>query len=115
MDRDSTNTIKLSQGNGLYYAPIYSPDDNKIGFNKFLNNRYYLGFFNADGSKETLLANNITKEAVSWSPNSKSLAFSRKAMNKMSYLYTIDINGYNDKLIYSDAHILQFHWCNIYD
>ena len=60
-----------------------------------------------DGSGERLLTENYYQEAPSWSPNGRVLVFYRetKAGSKgegfSATLWSIDITGYNDCLLYT--------------
>ena len=110
MDRDGMNISRISAGEGNYRTPVWSPNGEWIAFTKILSGNFYMGIMKPDGSDERLLTNSWLEEAPSWSPNSRTIIFGRQRRDGRSQLYAIDVNGDNERLIYSPTDASQPSW-----
>ena len=110
MDRNGVNISKISAGEGSYRTPVWSPDGNWVAFTKILSGSFYIGIMKPDGSDERLLTSSWLEEAPSWSPNSRTIIFGRQKIDGRNQLYAIDINGDNERLIYSPTDASQPSW-----
>ena len=110
MDRNGVNVSKISAGEGSYRTPVWSPDGNWVAFTKILSGSFYIGIMKPDGSDERLLTSSWLEEAPSWSPNSRTIIFGRQKIDGRNQLYAIDINGDNERLIYSPTDASQPSW-----
>lgn len=86
MDEDGGNQQRISNGPGSDTEPSYSPDGNKIVFNK--TDQVYL--VNAEG--EELNISNIAETHImpTWSPNGNKIIFQRDFDGQ---LYSMNIDG----------------------
>ena len=110
MDRDGINVHKISSSEGNYRTPVWSPNGQWVAFTKILLGSFYIGIMKPDGSDERLLTSSWLEEAPSWSPNSRTIIFGRQKRDGRSQLYAIDINGDNERLVYSPTDASQPSW-----
>ncbi|MGD9638954.1 MAG: Tol-Pal system beta propeller repeat protein TolB [Alphaproteobacteria bacterium] len=104
MDSDGDNVKRISFGKGRYATPVWSPRGDYIAFTKMADGTFYIGVMKPDGSGERLLAEDYLVEAPTWSPNGRVLMFFRQSQPKRgkeseTKLFTIDLTGYNERLI----------------
>ncbi len=104
MDSDGSNVNRISFGNGRYATPVWSPRGDYIAFTKMSGGQFYIGVMYPDGSGERLLASGYLVEAPTWSPNGRVLMFFKqdKGSSRKSgavKLYSIDLTGYNERLV----------------
>lgn len=105
MDADGSNVQRISFGEGSYATPVWSPRGDYIAFTKIKNGQFHIGLIRPDGSGERLIANGFLVEAPTWAPNGRVLMFFRQERSTgwgdggTAKLYTIDITGYNERLI----------------
>ena len=108
MDRDGSNVQRISFGNGRYATPVWSPRGDYIAFTKMANGEFYIGVMYPDGTGERLLASGYLVEGPTWAPNGRVLMFFRqdkggRRSNAPVNLYSIDITGYNERMIVTPA------------
>lgn len=100
MDADGKNVKRISFAEGKYATPVWSVRGDYIAFTKILNGKFYIGVMLADGSGERLIAKSYLAEAPTWSPNGRIVAFfGQPSPNGKTRIHTIDITGYNEKII----------------
>ena len=100
MDRDGDNVKRISNGNGRYATPVWSPRGDLIAFTKMSGGKFHIGVMKTNGSGERLLTESYLDEGPTWSPNGRVIIFTRKTPSSSttpgkSYLYSVDITGYN--------------------
>ena len=105
MDRNGRNVKRLSRGKGRYATPVWSPRGDIIAFTKVIRGEFYIGVINADGSGERLLSKGFLVEAPTWAPNGRVLMYFKQNPTNSdgsggeTYLYRIDITGFNERRI----------------
>ncbi len=104
MDADGSNVKRISFGNGRYATPVWSPRGDYIAFTKMAGGQFYIGVMYPDGTGERLLSSGYLVEAPTWSPNGRVLMFFKqdKGNRRRSgavKLYSIDLTGYNERLV----------------
>lgn len=100
MNADGSNVRRISYGSGRYGTPVWSPRGDLIAFTKMANKQFYIGVMKPDGSGERMLTGSYLDEGPTWSPNGRVIIFSRQTpgyggMGGKTYLYSVDITGYN--------------------
>ncbi|MCP5361335.1 MAG: Tol-Pal system protein TolB [Hyphomicrobiales bacterium] len=104
MSADGSSTKRISYGDGSYATPVWSPRGDLVAFTKMYAGRFYIGVMRPDGSGERLLAEGFLVEGPTWAPNGRVLMFTRQEPSRRgqpgkSFLFTIDLTGYNEQLI----------------
>ena len=99
MDANGRNTKRITFEKGNYSSPVWSPRGDFIAFTKQANGKFYIGVIRPDGSGERLLTSSYLDESPSWSPNGRVIVFTRQSRNGRSRLHTIDITGYNERVL----------------
>ena len=104
MDADGSNVKRISFGAGRYATPVWSPRGDLIAFTKIHKRRFYIGVMDVDGGRERLLAGGFLVEAPTWSPNGRVLSYFRQipgadGNDDKTELYSIDLTGYNERLL----------------
>jgi TolB protein len=102
MNADGSAVRRISFGQGRYSTPVWSPRGDLIAFTKSHKGLFYIGVMRTDGSGERLLTESYLDEGPTWSPNGRVLMFFREAptaSGNVSKLYSIDLTGYNERLI----------------
>jgi TolB protein len=96
---------RISFGSGRYATPVWSPRGDLIAFTKISSGKFGIGVMRPDGAGERMLATGFLVEGPTWAPNGRVLMFfrqSRRTGDKSSgvpKLYSIDLTGYNERLI----------------
>ena len=108
MNADGSDIHRISFGSGRYATPVWSPRGDYIAFTKMANGQFYIGVMYPDGSGERLLASGYLVEAPVWAPNGRVLMFFRQdrgtsRKNAPVKLYTIDLTGYNERMVVTPA------------
>ena len=98
MRADGSNQHQISQGQGQYSQPIWSPRGDMIAFSKKAGGRYFLGVMNIDGSNERLIDEGYLIEGASWSPNGRYITYTKESPpnrqgHSKSELCCIDLTG----------------------
>ncbi len=105
MDSDGSNQHRITFNKGRYGNPVWSPRGDLIAFTKILKGKFYIGVIRPDGSGERLITSAYHVEGPSWSPNGRVLTYFKenptgpKGEGRSSKIYTIDITGYNEKIL----------------
>ena len=104
MDADGGNVNRISFGVGRYATPVWSPRGDLIAFTKIHKSQVYIGVMDVDGGRERLLAGGFFVEAPTWSPNGRVLSYFRQipgadGNDDKTELYSIDLTGYNERLL----------------
>lgn len=105
MDAEGKNVKRISFGSGTYATPVWSPRGDYIAFTKIEENQFHIGLMRPDGSGERLIANGFLVEAPTFAPNGRVVMFFRQVPSDergrggASKLYSIDVTGYNERLI----------------
>lgn len=103
MNADGSNVRRISYGEGRYATPVWSPRGDLIAFTKMYRGQFYIGVMKPDGSGERLIARGFLVEAPTWAPNGRVLMYFKQEKTREdgsggeSYLYRIDITGFNEK------------------
>jgi TolB protein len=104
MNSDGSGVRRISFGNGRYATPVWSPRGDLIAFTKILRGQFFIGVMRPDGSDERLLSEGYLVEGPSWAPNGRVLMFFREVpgfegADGTTRLYSIDLTGYNERLV----------------
>ena len=115
MNADGSDVHRISFGTGRYATPVWSPRGDYIAFTKMANGQSYIGVMYPDGSGERLLASGYLVEGPTWSPNGRVLMYFRQdkgnsRSNAPVKLYSIDLTGYNERMIVTPAEASDPAW-----
>ena len=105
MNADGSDPKRISFGEGNYSTPVWSPRGDYIAFTKIRGGLFHIGLMRPDGSGERLIVNGWLIEAPTWAPNGRVLMFYRQTPSDSwgfggtAKLYTVDITGYNERLV----------------
>ena len=96
---------RLSTGGGRYSTPVWSPRGDYIAFTKQQGGGFLIGVMKTDGSGERILTEGFHNEGPTWAPNGRVLMFFRESQgaNGGPKLYSVDITGYNERLVPTPA------------
>lgn len=103
MKADGRGVKRISFGEGRYATPVWSPRGDMIAFTKIYRGEFYIGVMNVDGTGERLLSRGFLVEAPTWAPNGRVLMYFKQNPTESdgsggeSYLYRIDITGFNER------------------
>lgn len=115
MNEDGSDVQRISFGAGRYATPVWSPRGDYIAFTKMAGGQFYIGVMYPDGSGERLLASGYLVEGPTWSPNGRVVMYFRQdrgtsRANAPIKLYSIDLTGYNERLIVTPAEASDPAW-----
>ena len=117
MDANGENARRISFGEkGNYATPVWSPRGDYIAFTKIQDGTFYIGVMRTDGSGERLIAKGFLVEGPSWAPNGRALMYFRQtpssayADDGQTGIYTINVTGYNERLIKTPLNASDPHW-----
>ncbi|MCB9977386.1 MAG: Tol-Pal system protein TolB [Rhodospirillales bacterium] len=102
MNSDGSGAKRITFGKGRYAAPVWSPRGDWIAFTRMYQGKFYIGVIRPDGSGERLISSAYHVEGPSWSPNGRVLVYFKETPNgnsRTARLYTIDITGYNERVL----------------
>jgi TolB protein len=105
MNSDGSNPHRISGGEGSYSTPVWSPRGDLIAFTKMTGGQFLIGVMKPDGSGERILTEGFHNEGPTWAPNGRVLMFFRESPGSTGgpKLYTIDLTGYNERLVATPA------------
>lgn len=115
MDRGGGNVKRISFGDGRYGTPVWSPRGDLIAFTKMKGGRFHIGVMRSDGTGERILTESYLDEGPTWSPNGRVIMFSRQSKGSYgspskTYLYSIDLTGYNERLVKTETEASDPAW-----
>jgi len=105
MDINGNSAQRITFGKGRYANPVWSPRGDLIAFTRMYQGKFYIGVIRPDGSGERLITNAYHVEGPSWSPNGRVLTYFKerpvgaRGEMRQAKLYTIDITGYNERIL----------------
>jgi len=101
MNSNGDNAQRISFGNGRYSTPVWSPRGDLIAFTKQSGGKFLIGVMKTDGSRERILTEGFHNEGPTWAPNGRVLMFFRETPGADGgpRLYSIDLTGYNERLV----------------
>jgi TolB protein len=104
MNADGSNVRRISFGDGRYGTPVWSPRGDLIAFTRMKSGTFYIGVMRPDGSGERMLTEGFLVEGPTWAPNGRVLMYTRQnnpnsSSNSATKLYSIDLTGYNERLV----------------
>jgi TolB protein len=105
MGADGSGIRRISFGEGTYSTPVWSPRGDYIAFTKQMAGRFLIGVMRPDGSGERILSEGFHNEGPTWAPNGRVLMFFRESRgtNAGPRIYSVDITGYNEKVVTTPA------------
>ena len=119
MNADGSRVKRVSYGKGRYATPVWSPRGDLIAFTKMYKGEFFIGVMNTDGTGERLLARGFLVEAPTWAPNGRVLMYFKQQPTKEdgsggeTYLYKIDITGFNERRIITPSFASDPAWSPI--
>ena len=90
---------RISKGAGRYATPVWSPRGDLIAFTKISQGQFQIGVMRPDGSGERILSTAWLVESPTWAPNGRVLAFFSQEPNGRTQLHSIDLTGYNERIM----------------
>lgn len=102
MGSDGSNPQRITFGQGRYANPVWSPRGDLIAFTRLFQGKFYIGVIRPDGSGERLITSAFHVEGPSWSPNGRVLTYFKErpgSGGKTSNIYTVDITGFNERVL----------------
>jgi TolB protein len=99
---DGKQSKQISQENGEYFNPTWSPLGEMIAFTKSEGGNSYIGVMDINGSNERMITTGHLVENPSWSNDGKRILFYKFDDKDNGGLYIIDITGFNETLIKSN-------------
>ena len=99
MGADGSGPRRVSKGQGRYGTPVWSPRGDLIAFTRMFQGSFYVGVMRPDGSGERMLSQGWLVEGPTWAPNGRVLAFFKQEPNGKTQLHSIDLTGYNERVM----------------
>jgi TolB protein len=101
MNANGSGQRRISSGQGSYSTPVWSPRGDLIAFTKQSGGEFLIGVMRPDGSGERILTEGFHNEGPTWAPNGRVLMFFRDSPGAKGgpRLFTIDLTGYNERLV----------------
>jgi len=101
MNANGSGQRRISSGRGSYSTPVWSPRGDLIAFTKLAGGEFLIGVMRPDGSGERILTEGFHNEGPTWAPNGRVLMFFRESPGAKGgpRLFTIDLTGYNERLV----------------
>ncbi len=102
MSANGGEAQRITFGQGRYANPVWSPRGDLIAFTRMYQGKFYIGVIKPDGSGERLITSAYHVEGPTWSPNGRVLSYFKESPGsggRTAKLYTIDLTGYNERLL----------------
>ena len=100
MNPDGSNIQRISNGEGKYSQPMWSPRGDLIAFAKQVGREFYIGIIKPDGSGERLIARGELVEAPCWSSNGRYIVYSMSITLGGKYMISVvDLTGNHTRII----------------
>jgi TolB protein len=101
MELGAGTVQRISQGNGRYSTPVWSPRGDYISFTKQSGGGFQIGVMKPDGRDERILTDGFHNEGPTWAPNGRVLMFFRESPGATGgpKLMSVDLTGYNERQI----------------
>ena len=106
MDAVGGGVRRISFGRGRYATPVWSPRGDLIAFTRLTGGTFAIGVMRPDGSGERILTESFAVEGPTFAPNGRVLMFYRESPARdrsgsgySSRLVSIDITGFNERVI----------------
>lgn len=106
MASDGSGVKRISFGSGRYATPVWSPRDDLIAFTRLGANGFAIGVMRPDGSGERILSESFAVEGPTFAPNGRVIMFWRetpatnnRGAGRSSRLVSIDITGFNERVV----------------
>jgi len=105
MNADGSSVKRITFGDGRYGTPVWSPRGDLIAFTKISNGLFHIGVIRPDGQGERVLTESFLDEGPTWAPNGRVLMFFRGGRTRAdgsggeTRLWSIDLTGYNERLV----------------
>ncbi len=116
MNSDGSGQTRISNGDGSYSTPVWSPRGDLIAFTKQSGGKFSIGVMKPDGSGERILTTNFHNEGPTWAPNGRVIMFFRQNAGEAGpRLYSIDLSGYNEQQIPTPAFASDPAWSPLLD
>ena len=105
MNSDGSGQRRVSYNEGRYSTPVWSPRGDYIAFTKQYGGSFLIGVMKPDGSGERILTEGFHNEGPTWAPNGRVLMFFRegRGANAGPRIYSIDLTGYNERVVRTPA------------
>ncbi len=106
MSANGGEAQRITFGQGRYANPVWSPRGDLIAFTRMYQGKFYIGVIKPDGSGERLITSAYHVEGPTWSPNGRVLSYFKESPGgngRTAKLYTIDLTGYNERLLQTPA------------
>lgn len=105
MDADGGDPRRITFGQGRYGTPVWSPRGDLIAFTRLYQGKFYIGVIRPNGDGERLITEAYHVEGPTWSPNGRVLAYFKEVPTgsqgegRRARVYTIDLTGYNERMM----------------
>jgi TolB protein len=98
MSADGGGAHRISFGAGQYTDPVWSPKGGLIAAVEQAGGQFHIVVMDPNGSGQRVLTSSFLDEGPTWAPNGRVLMFSREAPGSGSHLFTIGVDGRNERL-----------------
>jgi TolB protein len=99
MNADGSGVARNSKRQGRYATPVWSPRGDLIAFTRIAGGSFYIGVMRPDGSGERMLSQGWLVEGPTWAPNGRVIAFYPEDQSGRTQLHSIDLTGYNERVL----------------
>ena len=100
MNSDGSNPHRISDGEGRYSTPVWSPRGDYIAFTKQLGGRFLIGVMRPDGSGERVLTEGYPQRGADLGPQrprADVLPRDPGRERRRRESYSVDLTGYNER------------------
>jgi TolB protein len=98
MGADGGGAHRISFGAGQYTDPVWSPKGDLIAAVEQTGSQFHIVVMRPDGSSQHVLTSSFLDEGPTWAPNGRVLMFSRQTPGAGPRLWTIGVDGRNERL-----------------